>query len=185
MLCVPPLSRVACGGIQYNYNIPPLSYIQLLVSSFVHVYAIGLLRSSSGILCLLLASTLHNTTHPHSPVTRKEVETHHVSINRRTEHSKSRTPYNHSLRPRIPRQHTARDTASRDAIVQIVFRPQPLDRTLGPAEDRAHFGEVLPRGNGRAVHVAQPVFQLLLEREVGDAGLCERGGCCWCGGRAT
>ena len=71
MLCVPPLCRVACG-IQYNYNTIPLLYIPTSDTSLVIVYAIGLLRSSSGILCSLLASIHHN--HPQPPHRRPQTK---------------------------------------------------------------------------------------------------------------
>ena len=65
---MPTLSSVVYG-IQYNYNSTSLSYIQpiSLCSSFVYVYAIGLLRSSSGILCSSLVGAQPTTSSPSTP----------------------------------------------------------------------------------------------------------------------
>lgn len=100
----------------------------------------------------------------------------HVIINRRTERRKARAPHSRSLRSRLRRQHAARDTPRRNAIVQIVFRPEALNAALGAREDSADHAEVFGRRVGGATHFAQPLSQLLPDGEGGDFGALGREG---------
>ena len=99
-----------------------------------------------------------------------------IIINRRTERRKAGAPHSRSLGSRLRRQRAARDTPRRNAIVQIVFRPEALNAALGAREDSADHAEVFGRRVGRAAHFAQPLSQLLPDGEGGDFGALGREG---------
>jgi hypothetical protein len=79
----------------------------------------------------------------------------HIRIYRGRETRETQTPHRHGLRARLPRQHTARDTASGDSIPQIILRSQALDRAFGSREDGAHERKIAAGAERRAVHVPE------------------------------
>lgn len=123
-------------------------------------------------------SIQHNTTNPTQPPNfsyREErkrlilLRRHpHIRINRRTKRCKTRTPRRRRLRPSLRPQNPPGQTPRRNAIREIVLRPQPLDAALGARVEGADDAEVLGGGPGARAHVFEAVAELLAPGEVGD-----------------
>lgn len=115
----------------------------------------------------------HRSVNPPASITLRHPQ---INLHRRAKGREPRTSHPHSPDPRLPRQYPPGDTPRGDPILNVILRPQPLERTLGPAEERADHAEVLGGREGGSAHVGEAVAQLGAPGQVGERGCADCGG---------
>lgn len=99
-------------------------------------------------------------------------------INSRAERREAYASNSSRLWAGVLRQDGTRQAPRRNAVGQIVLRPEPFYSALDAREEGADFAEVLGRAIGSRAHVFEAVRELSSERERGYGRLLAAGCCC-------